>query len=417
MIRGTGIDILNIDRINKFDKNKLLHRIFSKDEINYINDKNNSITTIAGMFSAKEAVSKMLGTGIRDFKWKDIIILHDDLNKPYVQLQRMAKSIAETKGIKNISLTISHEKSYSVAIAIGEDTNNMSTYIPEEIKGLLPKRENNSHKGTYGRVGIIAGSIGMTGASYLASMAALRAGSGLVYLYTPKSLNTILETKTVEAITIPLEDDNKGFFIKKSYQDINDLSNLDVLVIGPGIGQKQETKEFIINVINKYKGNLVVDADAINLLVDDTDILKGQKGITIITPHPGELSRLIKVDVNEIQKKRIEYAIETSKRLDVITVLKGHNTIVTDGEKTYINQTGNPGMATAGSGDVLTGIIAAYIAQGVEVFNSCKASVYTHGLAGDYAKGKMGEYSMIATDIINNLSEAIKYIRRNDDEG
>lgn len=416
MVKGIGIDILNIDRINEIDINKFLNRLFSKEEIIYINNKNNSITTIAGMFSAKEAVSKMLGTGIRAFKWKDIIIMHDNLNKPYVLLKENAKYIANKNGVTNISITISHEKDYSVALAIGEGKKNKHKCIPKEIKGILPDRKRISHKGNYGRVGIIAGSIGMTGAAYLTSMSALRSGSGLVYLYVPKSLNSILEVKTVETITLPLEDNNKGYFIEESYKDISDLNNYDVLTIGPGIGQNEETKNFLINVIKGYDGKLILDADGINILSDNTDILKDRKGITILTPHLGELSRLINVNIKDIEENRVKYAIKTSKKLNVITVLKGHNTIITDGEEIYVNSTGNPGMATAGSGDVLTGIISGYVAQGIKEFDSCKVGVYTHGLAGDYAKEQKGEYGLIASDIINNLPKIIKKIRRNDDE-
>ncbi|MBS4534819.1 NAD(P)H-hydrate dehydratase [Clostridium sp. D2Q-14] len=416
MIIGVGIDILNIDRINKINTNKFLSRLFSEEEIDYINTKNGSVTTIAGMFSSKEAISKMIGTGVRKFKWKDIVILHNDLNKPYVYLKDNAKTIAEQKGIENITLTISHEKNYSVAMAIGEGHECKTRYVLEEMKSILPNRKKNSHKGTYGRVGIIAGSMGMTGAAYLTSISALRTGSGLVYLYIPKSLNKILEIKTVETITLPLEDKNKGYFIEESYKDIHSLNNYDVLAIGPGIGQKEETRSFIIDVIENYNGKLILDADGINNLAKNTDILKCRKGITIITPHMGELSRLIDVSVKDIEKDRIQYAIDTSKKFNVITVLKGYNTIVTDGEKTYINSTGNPGMATAGSGDVLTGIISGYIAQGIEGFDACKIGVYTHGLSGDYAKEEKGEYGLIATDIINSLPKTIKEIRRNEDE-
>lgn len=416
MVIGVGIDILNIDRINRSDTSQLLKRLFSEEEIDYINGRNNNTTTIAGMFSAKEAVSKMLGTGIRNFKWKDIVILHDDLNKPYIKLQGNAKAIAKQKGIEIINITISHEKDYSVSVAIGEGKGSSVLEIPKEVKGILPERKNNSHKGTFGRVGIIAGSLGMTGAAYLTSLSALRSGSGLVYLYIPKSLNTILEMKTVEVITLPLEDYNKGYFINNSSLDIRELNDYDVLVIGPGIGTEEETRNFVLKILKTYRGKLILDADAINILANNLDILKDRKGITIITPHPGELSRLIKVDLNEIQENRVNHAINTSRELNVITILKGHKTIVTDGEQVYINETGNPGMATAGSGDVLTGIIAGYIGQGIDLFNSCKVGVYTHGLAGDYAKVKLGEYSLIATDIINNLPEAIKQIRRNEDE-
>lgn len=418
MIIGVGIDIVKTERIKKTNLEKFINRLFNEEEIDYINKKKKKVETIAGMFSAKEAVSKMLGTGIRNYKWKDIIIYHDKYNKPFVELKNNAKSISSSLKISNITLSITHEKDYAFAVAIGEnDKKNKNKFsYDNSIIRLLPKRDKNTHKGDYGRVGIIAGSIGMTGASYLTSMSALRTGTGLVYLYIPKSLNSILEIKTTEVITKPLEDNNKGYFINKSLENIDRLDNYNVLAVGPGLGQRKETIEFINKIVKNYEGKLVLDADGINIVSKKVDILKKRKGITIITPHPGELSRLIGTNIKEIQKNRIKYAIKVSKEFKVIVVLKGHNTVVAYNDLLYVNNTGNPGMATAGSGDVLTGIISSFIAQGINEFDACRLGVYLHGLSGDYMKELYGEYGLLASDILEGLPKILKKIRRSINE-
>ena len=250
MIMGNGVDIVKISRIEKLlikKRDIFLNKIFTKKEIKYINKKNNSPETISGMFASKEAVSKILGTGVGRVNWKDIEILHDKKGKPYVNLYNEGFNLCHKLGIDRIYLSISHEKEYAIAFVVGEGKgykNNIM--VPKNIKNILPKRNKESHKGTFGKVGIIAGSTGMTGAPYLSTMAALRTGSGLVYTITPKSISEILSIKLIEAIIKPVEDNNTGHFTLNSFKEIEEIiKDMNVLAIGPGMGVDEERIEIV----------------------------------------------------------------------------------------------------------------------------------------------------------------------------
>lgn len=415
MIIGTGVDIIQISRIENLllkKKEQFLNKVFTKDEIEYLKERKYNPQSVSGIFAGKEAVSKLLGTGIGKVNWKDIEIVHGNKGKPYVVLYNQGLKVTYDLGIKNIELSISHEKEYAIAFAIGEGKSSKERIIvPEYIKGILPKREKKSHKGSFGRVGIIAGSEGMTGASFLSTMAALRSGSGLVYTIVPKSLSHILSIKLIEAIIKPVEDSNTGHFNLNSYGEIKEIiKDMDVLAIGPGIGIDEERIQLIKEILLNFDRPVVLDADGINCVSQgDPDILSYRKGDTIITPHPGEFARLLKTSIKKIEENRIKYSKYTSSKYNVITVLKGAGTIITNPkEEVYINSTGNPGMATAGSGDVLTGIIASFIGQGLSPYKAAILGVYCHGLAGDLAKLDKGEHGMISRDILDNIPYSIK---------
>ncbi len=419
MIVGIGVDLVRIDRIENIlsnKENRFLKKIFTKEEIKYILEKNKSPETVSGMFAAKEAVSKVLGTGFGKVSWKDIEVLHDEKNKPYIRLEGEALKVSQELSIDKFCLSISHEKYFGIAIAVGEEIHSkkvdLDNVVVKDFSKILPKRRSDSHKGTYGRVGIIAGSIGMTGACALSSMAALKSGSGLVYGIIPNTLNTILSIKLTEVVFKPVLDNGKGYFIYDSIDQIKDfLESIDVIAIGPGIGTNRETVKVVEEVLRVSEKPVVLDADGLNCISSNPNVLLKRQGATIITPHPGELSRLLKISTKEIQKNRISYSKKVSNKYNVITVLKGANTIVTDTKgDVYVNTTGNPGMATAGSGDVLTGMIASFIGQGVKPELAAKLGVYLHGLSGDLAKIEKGEYGMIARDILESIPYSIKLI-------
>jgi len=275
---------------------------------------------------------------------------------------------------------------------------------------VLKRRKRDTHKGDYGHVLVVAGSIGMTGAAYLSSEAALLTGSGLVTCAIPKSLNVILERKLTEVMTFPVEDRRKGHFISSGFSKIRDFSKkTDVAAIGPGLSQKPEVKKFVKRLIRDLDVPIVLDADGINCIAGEVDILKKAKRSLVITPHPGEFSRLTKKKVDKTQKNRKIVAKEFSKRYGVTVVLKGSKTVVSsiDG-KTFINITGNPGMASGGTGDVLTGMIASLIGQGYSPFEAAKKGVYLHGRAGDLAAKKRGEASLRAQDLLDSIPAATK---------
>ncbi len=281
-----------------------------------------------------------------------------------------------------------------------------------KFKGIIPLRKPNSHKGDFGHVFILAGSCGLTGAAYLASEAALLAGSGLVTLGIPKSLNPIMEVKLTEVMTKPLAETEEFSLSLKALGQINKvLPGIDALAIGPGLSRNYQTQELVHKLLLSVSKPLVLDADGINALIGKLRILSNLKGELVITPHPGEMSRLLNLNIAEIQKDRSKIAGDFAKKHKVVVVLKGHRTVVADASgRTYVNETGNPGMATGGCGDILTGIIASFLGQRMSAFEAAKLGVYIHGLAGDIAAKEKGQVSLIATDILDKLPQALKKV-------
>ncbi len=417
----TGIDIVDIKRINKLlidRRESFFNRIFSLAEIKYINDNGNRTNTVAGMFSVKEAVSKLLGSGIGEIDWKDIEIYHENNGKPYIKLNKKIKDKLESINIRSIDISISHEREYAIAIAQGIGDfrcgYDLNIQIPNRIKNLLPNRKTDTHKGSYGRVGIIGGSRGMAGAIYLSSQAAIRSGSGLVYSLVPRTIEAIMSAKLTEVIVKSIEDEGKGYFIKASIKEIlKTIEPMDVIGIGPGMGVDEDRLYIIEEIIKSYNNPIILDADAINCLSINPNTIYNRDKEIIITPHPGELGRLLGKSSEEIQENRTFYSKYVSEKYNIIVVLKGDNTVVAcpGDENVYINTTGNPGMATAGSGDVLTGMICSFIGQGIRPLDATILGVFTHGLAGDLAKVEKGEYGLISSDIIEHIPKSIKKIQ------
>jgi NAD(P)H-hydrate epimerase len=279
----------------------------------------------------------------------------------------------------------------------------------------LLHRKLNSHKGDFGHIFVLAGSARFSGAAVLCSAAAMRSGAGLVTLGIPKSLNpAIVKIKPKEVMTLLLPETNEGTLSSAGYKKAKDfIKGADVVVVGPGLTQNKSTQSLVRKVISDIDKPLIVDADGLNALAGHLKVLrenkKARKRATILTPHPGEMARLLGISVKEAQRRKKAVAQKLANDYKVTVVLKGHNTVVADFKNNfYINKTGNPGMATAGSGDVLTGIIAAFLGQGLNAFNAAKYAVYLHGLAGDLAAKEKTQISLIASDIIAKIPEAIK---------
>jgi len=274
----------------------------------------------------------------------------------------------------------------------------------------IPKRVNNSNKGDYGRALIITGSTGMTGSGCLAAKAALRSGAGLTYVGVPESLSAIYGAALTEPIILPLADNGKGALSRECTVDIIDrIGRMKAVAIGPGLTCTEEIKEVVERVLCECRAPLVIDADALNCISGNTEILKKLKTNAVITPHPGEMSRLTGLSIKEIQADRLGTARKFAVEFGVIVVLKGNRTVVAlpDG-RTFINPTGNPGMASAGTGDVLCGIITGLAAQCAPLEEAACAGVFLHGLAGDLAADELGMHSLIAGDIIRYLPSAFK---------
>lgn len=277
----------------------------------------------------------------------------------------------------------------------------------------MKKRKQDSHKGDYGHLFVIAGSLGMTGAAYLCCEAALLSGAGLITLAIPKSLNSIMERKLTEAMTLPLPETKEGSLSKAAYGRIKAFSKkCDCIVMGPGLSQNRQTQGLIRSLISGIKMPMVIDADGLNALAGHLCILRNTQYArrdTIITPHPGEMARLTKSRLSFINNNKKDVAKKFATEYNVTTVLKGHRTIVaTPHKRLYINSSGNPGMASAGCGDVLTGIIGAFLACGMEPFKAARLGVYIHGLSGDIAAKHKGEVSLRAADLLEFLPQAFK---------
>jgi NAD(P)H-hydrate epimerase len=277
----------------------------------------------------------------------------------------------------------------------------------------LLRRSPDAHKGDFGHIFILAGSARFSGAAVLCAQASMRSGAGLVTLGIPKSLNNaIIKIKPKEVMTLPLPETRAGTLSLGGYKKIKDFSqDIDVLVIGPGLTKNKSTQNLVRKVVSKINKPMVIDADGINALVSHLKILttNDQRATTILTPHPGEMARLLGISIKKVQDNRKEVAKKFAQDYKATIVLKGRNTVVADYKgNLYINKTGNPGMATAGSGDVLTGMIAAFLGQGLDNFSAAKYAVYLHGLAGDLAAKEKTQIGLIASDIIDKIPEAIK---------
>jgi hydroxyethylthiazole kinase-like uncharacterized protein yjeF len=271
------------------------------------------------------------------------------------------------------------------------------------------KRNVNTHKGDYGSVLVVGGSEGLTGAACLCAQAALRMGAGLVRVGIPRSLNSIFEIKLTEVMSLPLEEEDGCLSLKAFAQIENIVGKIDVIALGCGASQHPETQELLLKIIKNIDKPLVVDADGLNALSTDIAVLTQRKTKQLVlTPHAVEFSRLTQHDTDSIVKKRKALVKNFAFQYNLTLVLKGHRTLISDGKKLFENTTGNPGMATAGSGDVLTGIIAGLIAQGLDTFEAAQWGVYLHGVAGDLAAREKTEFCLIASDIIDYLPKAIK---------
>ena len=280
-----------------------------------------------------------------------------------------------------------------------------------DVGSKLPERAVDSHKGSFGQILIAAGSLGMTGAAMMSARSCLRAGAGLAILSTPRSVIPGLPAE--EIIYHPLAETERGTISVDALKDLeHQMERAQVMVIGPGLSSDEETVKFVHQLVQKVRVPCVVDADGLNAISENPKVMADTEGGFVFTPHPKELSRLMGKSIKEIQSDRIRSAQEAAKRFGATIVLKGANTVVaTPDDDVFIIPTGNNGMATAGSGDVLTGIIAGLLAQGMNRTWAAVAGAYIHGAAGDFAAAESGEDGMVASDIMNFVPVTIKMLR------
>jgi hydroxyethylthiazole kinase-like uncharacterized protein yjeF len=284
--------------------------------------------------------------------------------------------------------------------------------MKDKVSTLIPQRPRYSYKGNYGHVLIVAGSKGKTGAAIMAAKACIRSGAGLVTIGIPKSLADVFQSRVTEEMTLILPDKGDGTLSQRAFRVILNFLNerATTLAIGPGISVSDDTKKLMDTLIKTSTTPMVIDADGINSLKGERAIFSKSKAPIILTPHPGEMAGLlgkqkgVTVKSQDIERNRINVAVSFTKETGTVLVLKGVPTIIAEPDgKAYINSTGNPGMASAGTGDVLTGMISGFLSQGLSPVQASILGVYMHGFAGDSAAAEKGEHSLIATDIIDKV--------------
>lgn len=299
----------------------------------------------------------------------------------------------------------------SIPYFLADNIKTMEMIDSGMVAAALPKRPADAHKGTFGRVLVFAGSKSYTGAAFLSALASYRTGSGLVRLASPLNLVPTLAAMLPEAVYTPLED-KEGAIGGVDESFIKELINQhDAVLIGPGLSKTPETAELLRIVLSLCEKPLVIDADGLNLLAEHPEFLTNRKAPVILTPHPAEMGRLLGLSTRDVQEDRIGYATSYAVKHGLTLILKGASTVVvcTDG-RTLINPTGNSGMATAGSGDVLAGMLVSLLGQGMQPCEAALAAVYLHGLAGDLAAAEKGEAALMASDIANHIGSAMKAV-------
>lgn len=274
----------------------------------------------------------------------------------------------------------------------------------EKVLALLPDRDPDGHKGSFGKILLLCGSRGYTGAAYLAAMGALRSGAGLTFLGVPESIYEIEAIKLNEPVVFPLPEENGKLGILAIPEIAERLPQMDAVLIGCGLGQSGGTLAVVKAVLEQAKCPVVVDADGINVLKEHKDILRGRAYPTILTPHDGEFLRF----GGTLGEDRMASAAHFSREWNSIVLLKGHRTCITDGETGYRNETGNPGMAVGGSGDVLAGILVSLLGQGLQPLAAAACGAWLHGAAGDLCAEEIGQYGMLPTDMLLRIPRLMK---------
>ncbi len=280
----------------------------------------------------------------------------------------------------------------------------MKSLDHDQVFACLPDREPWAHKGCFGKILLLCGSVGYTGAAALAAMGALRTGAGLVYVGVPSRIYAIEAIKLTEAVVFPLPDDGNCYSVDAAAEVQKALKDKDAVLFGCGSGRSQGCKAVLETILREYEGPVVLDADGINLLVKHKDIVRERTGAVILTPHDGEFARI----GGQVGENRVESAARLASDLGCVVLLKGHHSVITDGTTCYLNHTGNPGMAVGGSGDVLAGMITSLLGQGLRPLEAAACAAWIHGRAGDVCAQEIGQQGMLPTDMLQVLPRLLK---------
>lgn len=401
-----------------------------------LQDRNGMQVLQLGLMQADLVIDAIYGTGFRGAlkdKVRRIIELINESGKPVLAVDvpsgveadtgktnglcvRAAKTV--TFGLPKLGLVLDPGASFAGEVQVEgislppdllADGGTRFLLTPRLVGRWFTPRSADAHKGDFGHVLIVAGSRGMTGAASLAAEAALRAGAGLVTVALPESQQPVIASRLVEAMTLPLPETPDGTLALAARDHLLErAARCSVMALGPGLSTHPETQELAREVVLGSAVPCVVDADGLNAFAGTAPGLKYARGPLVVTPHPGEMARLLGISAQKVQSERLAVAEQTARDWDCVTVLKGARTIVAGAAGTFVNPSGNPGMATGGSGDVLTGVIAGLIAQGLDPLHAAAAGAFAHGAAGDAACRDKGQRGLIAGDTVRMLPEILK---------
>lgn len=407
---SVGIDLVEIARIEKSMKNpKFCERLLGGEEYRQLSGRGFPARSVAASFCAKEAFSKAVGTGLGGFRLREAELLRSPSGRPELRLSGKAAALAVGMAF---SVSVTHTADYAAATVAGWREDRSAAPRPgfsEQGRGLLlsllKPRDPESNKGDYGRLLSVCGSEGMAGAAAMSALSALRCGAGIVECALPRSIYPIVAALAPEAVFTLLELDGSGALTPAAREALRSaLSRASACLLGCGIGQGPAAREAVKLLLSETRVPLVLDADGINLAAGNIDVLKTARAPLILTPHPGEMARLLHTTAAGVQENRERYARSFAREYGVILVLKGAGTLVASPDgRLYRNATGNPGMARGGSGDVLAGMIASFAAQGIDPFSAAAGAVYLHGLAGDRCAAALSQSAMLPTDLIAEL--------------
>jgi len=412
-----------------------LHQVTEEEDLNFFSSRLEKFDILIDALFGTGITGKIQGLPAR------IIEMMNQCHKPIVAVDLpsgldadtgqaegpvVKATITVTMGLPKVGLVVYPGARFAGKLVVGDiglpgslltdESLSVSLLTMEEVKLLLPERDPAGHKGTFGHVLVLAGSVGYTGAPALTALGALRVGAGLVTLAVPRSIYSILASRLTEVMIHPLPETGELTLGKNSWEGIKNLmEKVQVIAVGPGLSRHPEIEELMHHLLEETTLPMVIDADAINALTSYPQLLSRSQAPLVITPHPGEMSRLMKKPVEIIQANRLAYARELAQLYQVVVVLKGARTVVADKEgRVRVNLTGNAGMASAGMGDVLTGAIAGLMAQGKDAFSAACLGVFIHGLAGDLVAESQGEIGLMAGDVLETLPEALRQMAKED---
>ena len=400
-----GIDVVPVARIaaaiEKYG-DRFLERVYTPAELAYARG---NVEKLAGRWAAKEAVLKALGGRGRFPRMSLVEVLPSRRGAPKVTLTR--------EPTPEIAVSITHDGGMAMAIAaVVEGTaRKPRPRLPAELR--LPERPEDANKGTFGQVCVVAGSLGYTGAPYLTATAAARTGAGYVRLLAAETIYPILAIKCAEVVVTQVPEVGPGILGHAGLDAVQRFcAAADACVVGPGLGREFSTRRMVLDLLGQLRNPTVVDADALNALSEQRKLLPRLKSKLILTPHPMEMSRLTGMKVEDIQADREAVAQKFAREWRQVVVLKGSRTVIAEpGGEVRVNPHGNPALATAGTGDVLAGIIGGLLAQGLDLFEAAVTGVFLHGATGDEASARMGDAGVLASDLLPLIPVTIRDLK------